>query len=37
MNTGDFLQTLHRARQRFPAKFAGKTDIKPNHYAKFCH
>jgi len=34
MNTGKFLQTLRRARQKFSAKFAGKTNIKPNHYSK---
>jgi len=26
MNTGKFLQILHIARQRFPAKLAGKTN-----------
>jgi len=29
-----FSQTLHRARQRFPAKFSGKTNTKPNLYSK---
>jgi len=27
MNTGKFLKTLHRARQRFPTKFAGKPTL----------
>jgi len=34
MNTDDFLQTLHKARQRFLANFAGKTNFKPYHYSK---
>ena len=34
MNTGKFSQTLHRAHQRFPAKFAGKTNTKPYYYSK---
>jgi len=34
MNTGKFLQTPHKVRQRFPAKFTGKTNAKPNHYSK---
>jgi len=29
MNTGKILQTLHRARQRFPPNFSGKTNTKP--------
>jgi len=28
MNTGKFLQTLHRTRKRFTAKFSGKTNTK---------
>jgi len=32
MNTGKVLQTLLRVRQRFPAKFSGKTNTKPNQY-----
>jgi len=34
VNTGKFLQTLHKARQRFPAKFSGKTYSKPNYYSE---
>jgi len=30
MNTGYILQTLHRARQKFPVKFAGKTNTTVN-------
>jgi len=35
MNTGKFLQTLHKARQIFPAKFKGKTKTKSNHFRNF--
>jgi len=31
-NTGKLFQRQHRAPQRFPAKFAEKTNTKPNHY-----
>jgi len=34
MNTGKFLQALHRARQRFSDKFAEKNNTKRNHYSK---
>jgi len=34
MNTGKILQTPHRARQRRPARFAGKSNTKVNHSSK---
>ena len=35
MNTGNFYKPIHRARQRFPAKFSGKPNTKTNHIRNF--